>query len=305
MVGLQVLALERNYELTIGANIGTTITALLASLTQAGLHFRQSIQIALTHFLFNLSGCILWYIPPCFRRIPIYLSRQIGRIVSQYRWFALVYITTVFFIFPSIILLLAFIHWLTAVVFLFILFLLLTCLLIIQYYQKNNPQRLPSILRSWSFLPRACRSLSYWDHRFEHWTKRICCSRCIHLLYPTNQTEKPLKEQYVSMKDQYLTALDHRFLSHTKQLNQLFDKHHASMVSVHQSRHPIMNYVQDLYCSLTGKRTQGEKTLLTLRQVNIREDEEKEEELVDRIFVFDREKKKDLYTNEHNSSMSF
>ena len=299
---MQVLALERNYELTIGANIGTTITALLASLTQTGLHFRQSIQIALTHFLFNLSGCVLWYIPPCFRRIPIYLSRQIGQIVSQYRWFAFVYITTIFFLFPLILLLLAFIYWLIAVLFLLILFLLLTFLFIIRYYQKNYPLRLPLILRSWSFLPRSCRSLSYWDHRFENWTKRICCSRCIHLLYPI---EKPLKEQYVSLKDQYLTALDHRFLSHTKQLNQLFDKHHAPIESLHESRHPIANYVQDLYCSLTGKRTQGEKALSTLRQVNFREELDDKDELIDRIFVFDREKKKDLSRKEQSTSMSF
>ncbi|CAF4321175.1 unnamed protein product, partial [Rotaria sordida] len=56
LVGLQVLSLERNYELRIDANIGTTITALFASLTQTGLFFRQSIQIALSHFLFNLPG---------------------------------------------------------------------------------------------------------------------------------------------------------------------------------------------------------------------------------------------------------
>ena len=300
-MGLQVLALERNYELTIGANIGTTITALLASLTQTGLHFRQSVQIALTHFFFNLTGCLLWYVLPCLRRIPIYLSRHIGRIVSEYRWFAFVYITFVFFLCPLIILLLALIHWLAAVLFLSIVFLLLLFILFIRYYQNNTPHRLPAILRSWAFLPRACRSFSYWDHRFEILTKRICCSRCIHLLYPTNQM--PLKEQYISMKDQYLTALDHRFLSHTHQLTHLFEKYHAPVISLYESRHPLANYVEDLYCSLTGKPTQGQKALSTLRQVNFHEKEE--DEFIDRVFVFDREKKKDLLSKEQNSMLSF
>ena len=301
LVGLQVLALERNYELTIGANIGTTITALLASLTQTGLHFRQSVQIALTHFLFNLSGCILWYILPYFRRIPICLSRRIGRIVSEYRWFALVYIAIVFFLFPLIVLLLALIHWLVAVLFLFLLFLLLILILIINYYQNTNTNRLPAILRSWTFLPRAFRSFSYWDHRLEAVIKHICCQRCIDLIYPSNQIEKPLKQQYLSMKDQYLTALDHRYLLHTKQLNQIFEKHHAPIISIYESRHPLASYVQDFYCSLTGKPTHGQRALSTLMQTNVRDEEE---ELVDRIFVFDRDKTKEI-VSELKSSFSF
>ncbi|CAF1473505.1 unnamed protein product, partial [Rotaria sordida] len=178
-IGLQVLSLERNYELTIDVNIGTTITALFASLTQTGLFFRQSIQIALNHFLFNLSSCILWYILPYFRRIPIYLSRQIGYIVSEYRWFALIYITLIFFLFPLILLILALIHWIVASIFLLIIF-----IIIIKYFQKTNPNKLPIILQSWSFLPRSFRSFSYWDHHFEIFIKYICCQRCINLIYP-------------------------------------------------------------------------------------------------------------------------
>jgi len=299
-VGLQVLALERNYELTIGANIGTTITALLASLTQTGLFFRQSVQIALTHFLFNVSGCILWYIIPYFRHIPIYLSRQIGEIVSKYRWFALVYIITIFFLFPLIILLLALIHWLIAILFLLFLFLLIIFILIIKYFQKTNPNRLPSILQSWNFLPRPFHSFSYWDYHLENFIKYICCQRCIQLIYPSNKIDKPLKEQYLSMKDQYITALDHRFLLHTNQLNQLFEKHHAPIISIYESRRPITNYVQDFYRSLTGKPTQGQQALSNLIKTNIHE----EEELIDRIIVFDRDKNKDMSINKKQSSLS-
>ncbi len=303
LVGLQVLALERNYELTIGANIGTTITAFLASLTQTGLFFRQSVQIALTHFLFNLSGCILWYVIPYFRRIPIYLSRQIGEIVSKYRWFALVYIIIIFFLFPLIILLLALIHWLIAILFLLFLFLLIIFILIIKYFQKTNSNRLPSILHSWNFLPRSFHSFSYWDKHLENFIKYICCQQCIQLIYPSNKIDKPLKEQYLSMKDQYITALDHRFLLHTNQLNQLFEKHHAPIISIYQSRRPITNYVHDFYRSLTGKPTQGQKALSNLMQTNIHEEEE-EEELIDRIIVFDRDKNKDMSVNKQQSSLS-
>ncbi|CAF1323472.1 unnamed protein product [Adineta steineri] len=297
LVGLKVLSLERNYELTIGANIGTTITAFLASLTQTGLFFRQSIQIALIHFLFNLSGCILWYIFPYFRRIPIYLSYQIGHIVSKYRWFALLYLIINFFLFPIIILFLALIHWLVAILFLLCLFLLIIFILIINYFQKANPNKLPSILQSWSFLPRSLRSFSYWDHRLEIFLKLICCQRYVKLIYPSENTDKPLKEQYVSMKDQYLLALDHRYLVHTHQLNQLFEKHYAPMIT---------NYVQEFYRSLTGKPTQGQRALSNLIQMNSTNiHHEEEEELIDRIVLFDRDKKKEILVNEQKSSLSF
>ncbi len=282
---------------------------MLASLTQTGLFFRQSVQIALTHFFFNLTGCILWYILPYFRRIPIYLSRQIGEIVSKYRWFALVYIMITFFLFPLIILLLALIDWIVAIIFLLLLFILIIFILIIKYFQKTNPNKLPSILQSWSFLPRLFRSFSYWDQRFEIFIKYVCCQRCIFLIYPTHDIERPLKEQYLSMKDQYLTALDHRYLMHTHQLNELFEKHQAPIISIYESRYPITNYVHDLYHSLTGKPTQGEKALSALIQTNFLPKErnlhQEEEELIDRIIVFDREKKKQISLNEQKSSLSF
>ncbi|CAF3865186.1 unnamed protein product [Rotaria sordida] len=98
------------------------------------------------------------------------------------------------------------------------------------------------------------------------------------------------------MKTQYLTALDHHFLIHTHQLNQLFEKYHALIIALYESRYPIKNYVQDFYHRLTGKPTQGEKALLTLIQTNLFSKEtkihENDEELIDRIIAFDQEKKK-------------
>ncbi|CAF1357286.1 unnamed protein product, partial [Rotaria sordida] len=223
-----------------------------------------------------------------FRRISIYLSRQIGYIVSEYRWFALVYITLIFFLFPLILLILALIHWIVASIFLLISF-----IIIIKYFQKTNPNKLPIILQSWSFLPR---SFSYSGHHFDIFIEYICCQRCINLIYPLNTIEKPLKEQYLPMKTQYLTALDHHFLIHTHQLNQLFEKYHALIIALYESRYPIKNYVQDFYHRLTGKPTQGEKALLTLIQTNLFSKEtkihENDEELIDRIIAFDQEKKK-------------
>ena len=299
LVGLQVLALERNYELTIGANIGTTVTAILASLTQSGLFFRQSIQIALTHFFFNLSGCVLWYMFPHCRRIPLGLSRRIGQIVAEYRWFAVVYLLVVFFFLPLLILLLALIHWIVAVLFLLCLSLFIGLILTVRYLQTAHSHWLPIVLRSWLFLPRSLRSLSYWDHRFEKLIRWACCQCCIKAIYPSNADGKPLKEQYVNMKDQYVTALDHRYLVYTHRLSQVFEKHHAPIVSVYESRNPLRGYVHDFYWSLTGRPTQGQRLLAELMKTK------DDDELIDREIVFDRSKKKNNSTIEQQTLMSF
>ena len=51
LVGMGALRLEQMYPLTLGANIGTTMTAIMASLVADEV---ESIQVALAHLFFNL-----------------------------------------------------------------------------------------------------------------------------------------------------------------------------------------------------------------------------------------------------------
>jgi sodium-dependent phosphate cotransporter len=51
--------------MVLGSNIGTTVTGILAALGAANLRF--SLQIALCHTLFNISGIIIWYPIPYLR----------------------------------------------------------------------------------------------------------------------------------------------------------------------------------------------------------------------------------------------
>jgi sodium-dependent phosphate cotransporter len=50
------------YPLTLGANIGTTVTGFLAAIVSANVN---SLQVALAHLFFNLSGIVIWYPIPC------------------------------------------------------------------------------------------------------------------------------------------------------------------------------------------------------------------------------------------------
>merc|ERR1719399_2335377 len=58
LCGLGVLPLVKMLPLTLGANIGTTCTALIASLVNPKF---AAVQIALCHLFFNIIGITIWF----------------------------------------------------------------------------------------------------------------------------------------------------------------------------------------------------------------------------------------------------
>ncbi len=80
----------------IGANIGTTLTAILASLFKS----EAAISLAFTHFFFNLIGSFIFLFVPYASRIPIALSQYLGYMSEKYRIIGLTYILICFFILP-------------------------------------------------------------------------------------------------------------------------------------------------------------------------------------------------------------
>ena len=100
LVGLGLVSLERLFPLTLGSNLGTTVTGILASLSSSPKTLRYSLQIALCHSLFNLSGILIWYPIPFMRRVPLAIARFLGRKSAEYRWFAILYIVLTFVLIP-------------------------------------------------------------------------------------------------------------------------------------------------------------------------------------------------------------
>jgi sodium-dependent phosphate cotransporter len=101
LVGMGVLQLEQMYPLTLGANIGTTFTALLAALVSDSVN---SLQVALCHLFFNLSGIAVWYPFPPLRNVPLNAARKLGKATRIWRGFPLLYIGVTFFIIPLLLL---------------------------------------------------------------------------------------------------------------------------------------------------------------------------------------------------------
>lgn len=67
LAGAGLVSLDRAYPLTLGSNIGTTTTSIIASMAADSSRRQPSLQIALVHLFFNLSGMLVFYVVPAFR----------------------------------------------------------------------------------------------------------------------------------------------------------------------------------------------------------------------------------------------
>ncbi len=99
-----VLTLANAYPITLGANIGTTITALLASVAT---NSPEALAVAMAHLSFNVIGTLIFYPWAPLRRIPLRLASVTASIAVQRKSFVAVYVIGVFIITPLVILLVA------------------------------------------------------------------------------------------------------------------------------------------------------------------------------------------------------
>jgi sodium-dependent phosphate cotransporter len=99
-IGSGMITVEQIFPYVLGANIGTTITAILASLVT---NSTAAVAVAFVHLLFNIAGIIIVY---PFRKVPISLAKRLGKFVSEKRSLAILYMIGTFYILPIIILIL-------------------------------------------------------------------------------------------------------------------------------------------------------------------------------------------------------
>ncbi|KAL7858516.1 hypothetical protein AOLI_G00186180 [Acnodon oligacanthus] len=201
LIGLGVITLERAYPLTLGSNIGTTTTAILAALASPGEKLPAACQteqgqspgfnragkgeltaqrkekrrhsIALCHFFFNAFGILLWY-PLPFSRLPIRMAAALGERTAKYRWFAVLYLLLCFLLLPSLIFGLSLAGW-QAMVGVGAPFAgVATFIVLVNLLQSHSPAHLPKKLRSWDFLPHWMHSLKPLDKLITSTTAMFC-----------------------------------------------------------------------------------------------------------------------------------
>jgi sodium-dependent phosphate cotransporter len=95
------LSIKKAFPFIMGANIGTTLTALLASVAES----EAAVSIALAHLLFNLGGVLIFFPIPYLRNIPIRFARYLGKATLKNRAFGFAYIMVVFFVVPFLLIL--------------------------------------------------------------------------------------------------------------------------------------------------------------------------------------------------------
>ncbi len=103
LVGNNVLKVRDVYPFTLGANIGTCITALLAATAITGENAVLSLQIALVHFTFNILATVVVFGLPFLRELPLKCAEKLGDAAAENKMTVVVYLATVFIIVPSII----------------------------------------------------------------------------------------------------------------------------------------------------------------------------------------------------------
>ena len=94
-----VLSLRNAFPVTLGANVGTTITALLAALATDA---PEALTIALVHTIFNVVGILLVYPFPTLRKIPIRASEALAAIAVERRTYAVAYVAMAFIVIPVV-----------------------------------------------------------------------------------------------------------------------------------------------------------------------------------------------------------
>lgn len=96
LVATRKVNIQKAFPFIVGANIGTTLTTLLAALFKS----EAAITIAIVHILFNVIGAMIFLIVPFMRQIPILLAQRLGVAAMNNRSSALAYLLVVFFVLP-------------------------------------------------------------------------------------------------------------------------------------------------------------------------------------------------------------
>ncbi len=100
LAGAGVISLRNAYPVTLGANVGTTVTALLASLAASS---PESLTVALAHTTFNVFGIFLLYVIPIARDVPVIGATRLADIAVERRVVAIAYVVGLFVVLPLLV----------------------------------------------------------------------------------------------------------------------------------------------------------------------------------------------------------
>merc|ERR1719221_683200 len=84
------------------ANIGTTVTGILAALASSNMVI--GMQVAMPHLLFNVFGTLIWFAAPKMREAPLSMAKFLGNLASDLKWFPVFLIVFAWVLAPGLLL---------------------------------------------------------------------------------------------------------------------------------------------------------------------------------------------------------
>lgn len=98
--------LRQIFHFVVGANIGTTLTALIAAFGFSGVEGQTALQAALVHLLYNLMAATLILLTPGLRALPPKGATLLSRLGTENTWYIVGWILLVFLVVPGTLILL-------------------------------------------------------------------------------------------------------------------------------------------------------------------------------------------------------
>jgi sodium-dependent phosphate cotransporter len=105
--GAGFLNSKQLYPVTIGANIGTTFTAVLAAFAIVGGNASIGMQAAFVHLLYNVLSMVVIFMIPLLRPIPLVISEWLAQVCAERKWVIAAYVLGAFVLLPLAVILIA------------------------------------------------------------------------------------------------------------------------------------------------------------------------------------------------------
>jgi sodium-dependent phosphate cotransporter len=104
--GAGILTPAQVYPVTVGANLGTTFTVVLAAFAVVGDDAKIGLQAAFVHLHYNVFSIIVIYVIPVLRPVPLFCAQSLARIAVDRKWVVAAYLIIGFIVLPALVIIL-------------------------------------------------------------------------------------------------------------------------------------------------------------------------------------------------------
>ena len=91
------------YPVTVGANLGTTFTVVLAAFAVVGHDAKIGLEAAFVHVVYNVFAIVTIYVIPILRPVPLLCAQTFARVAAKRKWVVAVYLISAFIVLPALV----------------------------------------------------------------------------------------------------------------------------------------------------------------------------------------------------------